>query len=299
MRFKPCQAGDHIRAFAGECASAITVLALFSEMVLKVRGVLVSECKSLLSLKAMLDIYFMGDDAVKYVLELRAYTTVHHASFGAAYGLELMIPKVHLLYHNVDHLEESGVNLNCWAPERYHKVAIQIGRGSQGQSVKASGTCGIARRAVLNLFKHFSDPASTELVQFPTKAVSTVTDDVRWHLLPLCKDLGYEVQTANKMTCQLGEVPREALVLVALKGAPPTFGNIQRYFRGSRLSNGEFVFFMEVLIHNINSDGSAVPTNRLSYFNISQAVCTLPYARMRAGCFPLVPEIYTARVVAA
>ena len=116
------QAGKHIRAFAGECLSAVTALVWFFKLVLEPVGKLAKHGQCMLLLQDIHDIILLlGDRAVQASSLLRSTLIVHHKLFIEIYGRGMAKIKFHLLYHSADCLERFSVNLNCFKTERVHQ----------------------------------------------------------------------------------------------------------------------------------------------------------------------------------
>ena len=86
----------------------------------------------------IVDIMFSGC-ACNHIGKLRELVVAHHALILQLYGLALASkPKIHYLYHCVDDLEQFGVSLSCFAPERFHKLANSKARHSSGDRLSTT-----------------------------------------------------------------------------------------------------------------------------------------------------------------
>jgi hypothetical protein len=114
-----------IRAFASEVLSAVTLLGMFINVVVKPLMIAalqdVLDCFDLL--QTMLWILQTGDPA--YIPELKRVIHVHHVLFNLCFPL-CRIPKLHAMIHIPTLWILHGVLLSCFAPERHHKLMKKV-----------------------------------------------------------------------------------------------------------------------------------------------------------------------------
>lgn len=117
--------GAHIRAFASEMLSAISLLGFFMDVVMKNDAPpslsLVLQCFDLL--RIMMTIFQRGD--AKHIPTLQTAMQTHHEIYVQLYHA---IPKVHMQRHVVDFWLRWGYLLSCFGPERHHKIMKQVMR---------------------------------------------------------------------------------------------------------------------------------------------------------------------------
>ena len=66
------------------------------------------------------------EDTPNHLAKLRRLLDEHHSAYLACYGADMAIPKLHWLFHIPDSLESTGVMLNCFKPERMHKLIQSV-----------------------------------------------------------------------------------------------------------------------------------------------------------------------------
>lgn len=115
----------HIRAFASEVLSAITVLGIFMDVVIKPMGKMPVHCACFDRLREIVNMLSRGDEVCTCIPELRDVVGAHHIAFVALYP-QCVKPKIHYLWHTVDRIDEFQCNLSCFGPERRHRDAKRI-----------------------------------------------------------------------------------------------------------------------------------------------------------------------------
>jgi len=110
-----------LKGFAGECMLAVEVLSWYAHTVLEPQGHMKEECVCMHLLAKMLDIYKQQDGAVEYYEELKVTTSQHQQLFVALHP-QLAKKKIHYELHCPEDIERLKRNLNCFAPERFHKI---------------------------------------------------------------------------------------------------------------------------------------------------------------------------------
>lgn len=118
FRDKACM---HLKAFASETLTAITVLGLFLDAVVKPTGNLVEFTRSFDKLRELVDLLKTNDKVVERIAYLKRVVIEHHEQYMAAYGPRCAKPKVHYTLHVADSVECWQRMLSCFAPERKHR----------------------------------------------------------------------------------------------------------------------------------------------------------------------------------
>lgn len=122
--------------FATDTYEAIVALKAFTLMVLVPSGRLGEHTKCFLLLCTILDIYFMGDNAVGFVDILEASQNEHFRLFVKLYR-ECAKPKLHLHLHIPPKIKQKRKNLSAAAPERHHKRTKAHGVRAYGHELVA------------------------------------------------------------------------------------------------------------------------------------------------------------------
>ena len=127
--------GRHIRAFASEVLSAVTLLGFFLDVVVKGDASpdlsLSLQCFDLL--RIILAILQRGDP--KNIPTLQTAMQAHHELYLKLYH---PIPKIHMQVHVVDFWLLWGYLLSCFAPERHHKIMKRTMSFSYNRSHKSA-----------------------------------------------------------------------------------------------------------------------------------------------------------------
>ena len=114
----------HIKGFAGEVLSIVTILQLFCTIVLVPVGGLPQHVSLMQQAFEIVQLLRMGDAVVGHVDRLREVCLQYHTAF-----LELMPslvkPKMHYLHHTSQQVARHRINLSCFAPERKHQFNKQ------------------------------------------------------------------------------------------------------------------------------------------------------------------------------
>lgn len=115
----------HMKAFASEMLSAIVVLGIFVDAVVRPTGKLADHVACFDCLRTLVLILKRGDGACPLVAELQRQLRLHHDLFVVLYPA-CVKPKLHYLKHCVDCIGRFGRNLSCLGPERKHKDAKSV-----------------------------------------------------------------------------------------------------------------------------------------------------------------------------
>ena len=123
----PCIASrmreDHLHTFAGETLSILAGLALWNDVKLKPSGKLPMHSECLDKLVRVIDLLKMGDKVAKKLPDLKLAIREYISLYTELYP-DCCTPKgVHFPYHMPQQIEDHGVNLSTFAPERAHKAA--------------------------------------------------------------------------------------------------------------------------------------------------------------------------------
>lgn len=187
---------DHLRANAGETIRATQIVMFLVDIVLVPRGLMIAECDCLRLLYRMLCMYLNPNAEADYDKDselLLRLTCDHHRHFLKVYGPGPVKPKHHLAFHCVD-----DRMLNCFAPERYHKLAKMTGKFS------ARSDNYIIKRAMLTLEGTLKRPTFCVPTYLHRPSRQHVTPLLRMQLLPFVSDLGPEVLKAKAITTPKG-----------------------------------------------------------------------------------------------
>ena len=117
--------GSHIKAFASEMMSAIPIVGLFLDVVLKPTGKLVDHVHCFDKLRMIIAHIARGDRAVQDSDTIMVLLQEHHILYHRLYP-DCVKPKLHYLKHAVECIKKFGCNMNCFSPERKHKEAKAI-----------------------------------------------------------------------------------------------------------------------------------------------------------------------------
>jgi hypothetical protein len=127
----------HIKGFAAECLSAIVMLGFFLQVVVAPMGIVQLQdnldCFALLV--CMVKLFQQADYTT--IDSLRACLQTHHTLFRKCYPLCLK-PKVHAAQHILDSWKFWGFLIDCFAPERTHKIYKRILRFSYREAYKTA-----------------------------------------------------------------------------------------------------------------------------------------------------------------
>jgi hypothetical protein len=127
----------HMKAFASEMITAVCILGLFIDTVLRTSGALTQNIVCFDHLRSIVAVLKSGDDACKFLDELRLLLQMHHTAYQILYPT-CAKPKIHYLKHCVDCLGRFQCNLNCFGPERKHKDAKMAARNSFNKVIEAN-----------------------------------------------------------------------------------------------------------------------------------------------------------------
>jgi hypothetical protein len=112
-------------------------LGLFIDTVLRTSGALTQNIVCFDHLRSIVAVLKSGDDACKFLNELRLLLQMHHTAYQILYPT-CAKPKIHYLKHCVDCLGRFQCNLNCFGPERKHKDAKMAARNSFNKVIEAN-----------------------------------------------------------------------------------------------------------------------------------------------------------------
>jgi hypothetical protein len=114
--------GCHIKAFAGECISAVLVMVQFCKQRLDPYNLLVDHSAAMQILGSIVDILGLHDAAVDYADKLKKLFVQHHRYVMVLYGTQAIRVKTHLSYHIPESLQKWGVLLDCFSCERRNRL---------------------------------------------------------------------------------------------------------------------------------------------------------------------------------
>ena len=129
--------GHHLRAFASEMLTAIAILGIFVDAVVRPAGNHDHHVRCFDDLRSIVFALRTDDEVHTMMPELRRRLESHHVAFQVLYP-QCVKPKVHYFKHCLDCIEKFKCNLSCFAPERKHKSAKQTANFSYnkiGQSM--------------------------------------------------------------------------------------------------------------------------------------------------------------------
>jgi hypothetical protein len=146
--------GAHIKAFAGECMSAVFVLVNFCKERLDADGLLKDHSVAMQTLGAIIDILSLHDEAAPFAPRLKDLFVEHHQLVTLLYGDVCLRVKTHLSYHIADSLKHWGVLLDCFSCERRNRLLKAACAHSQSHAgVERSAL----ERLVLDMFDKVSN----------------------------------------------------------------------------------------------------------------------------------------------
>ena len=105
--------------------SAITVLSIYVDMVMKPIGALPKYVECFDALRGIVDILRMGPRAVELIEVLQRKVDVHHVLLLELYP-ECAKFKLHGMQHVCDSLRRCKLNLSCFATERRHRLSKRV-----------------------------------------------------------------------------------------------------------------------------------------------------------------------------
>lgn len=115
----------HIKAFASEVLTAVMILGLFIDAVLKPIGILTRHVQCFDCLRVIVDLFCSGDAALEKLNLLQAQIGEHHKLFLSLYPT-CAKPKLHYLWHVLFSYSIHMASISCFVTERKHKRAKQI-----------------------------------------------------------------------------------------------------------------------------------------------------------------------------
>ena len=116
--------GHHMRGFASEMLTAIAILGIFIDAVVRPAGNHAQHVACFDDLRSIVFALRTDDEVHTMMPELRRRLESHHIAFQRLYP-RCVKPKLHYFKHCLDCIEKFKCNLSCFAPERKHKSAKQ------------------------------------------------------------------------------------------------------------------------------------------------------------------------------
>ena len=284
--------GDHIKAFAAEVLTAVTVLMWFFRLVLQPAGLLEEHGQCLELLHCMHDILFgMGDEAVSFADLLESVIIVHHRLFLNLYGKAMAKIKFHFCYHFPMLLRMFGVNLNCFKPERMHSLAMAMAAHTTRQNQDAY----ILRRVLCAAFEDCDINDIQEVFLTNPKARPDLLDYIR----PLEPAIGSSVLESGEICCgSLGRVRDGSLIVVSSKPGQFTIGMARSFCSCSVLGSGsaELRFFVGFARFQKKTDLEWVPMGgKIQFSPIRDMKLVVPFVRAGHAVVPLLPHEETLK----
>ena len=231
----------HIRAFAGECLSAITALCWFFIIVLEPKNIMVEHGECMRHLQIIHDVLFsLGDKAVALADFLQAVLIVHQSLFLKVYDRKMAKIKFHLLMHASSKLKLLGVNLNCFKMERMHslpqKLAEHVGSLPGGQHETY-----ILRRTVAQQLQAYEEEDFEEYYLVNPKNQPELLDD----LAMVVPHIGGSAQISNEMMCgDTGRLRKDHLVTMAAQAGQMRIGKAAFFASCTSLAQPGILHFM-------------------------------------------------------
>ena len=116
--------GKHLKGFAGEMISVISVLGHFADAALKPHNRMRRHTHALDLLRLICNICNDGDRALDRVDILERTLVEHHVMYDRLYA-HLSKPKLHFGRHIPQSMRRHGSNMNCFPTERRHQQSIR------------------------------------------------------------------------------------------------------------------------------------------------------------------------------
>jgi hypothetical protein len=115
--------GRHMRAFAAEVLTAVNVLAMFVQLILKPAGILTEHVKCFEAMQRLFALFKRGarDD----IPLARQATEEHHSLFVQLYP-DCGKPKLHYCLHVIDCWKRVGKLLSCFGAESHHRFSADV-----------------------------------------------------------------------------------------------------------------------------------------------------------------------------
>jgi hypothetical protein len=289
------KAGGHIRAFAAEVLSAVTVLVWFFKLVLQPKKRLTDHGHCIQLLAAIHCILFsLGDKAVPLADLLDSLMIVHHHLYLKIYGEDMAKPKFHYCYHLGECLRLFGVNLNCFKMERMHSFAMQV-----AAHLAAHQEGYILRRVIKSALDDFEDNDFKEVYLVKPKPRPDLQDCFR----PLVPDIGTNVFASDEICCgDMGHVCAGHLVVVRSGASGFRLGKAEFFVSCSVLASTEVHFFVGAAMFRQNTvvelEWSPVGGG-VQFANCSDMKFVVPFVHAgHDSVIPLLPneEIMDARL---
>ena len=199
----------HIKAFAAETLSAVTVLAAFAVMVLQPAGSLPVHCTSMLLLATILDCFVFEAVALAHLDSLDDNVQRHHLLVVEVYGHIIVKFKMHQTYHCLQNFRKQLKLMSCFPMERTHKTAKALAIHTKGANWQNQ----VLKRSILDTFNAFD----AGLVKEDLRAALPAP-----HLQPYlqfhCPDVLDGVEVAKQMRNGIGFVTAGTLVMLLVNG---------------------------------------------------------------------------------
>ena len=289
--FQTCAAEEpsgHIKAFAAETLSAVTVLAAFAVMVLQPAGSLPVHCTSMLLLATILDCFGFEAVALAHLDFLGDNVQRHHLLVVEVYGHIIAKFKMHQIYHCLHNFRKQRKLMSCFPMERKHKTAKALATHTKGTNWQNQ----VLKRSILDTFNAFD----AGLVKEDLRAARHAPH-LRPYLQFHCPDVLDDVEVAKQMRSGIGFVTAGTLVMLLVNG-DNRLGVTKMFIGGTSLSLGEkqFCVVYERLVKT--SPTTWAPSAEMHCCLSSSLVCTLPFFQLRCGGLrPLLPRLPSLNVV--
>eukprot|EP00959_Pyramimonas_sp_CCMP1952_P186137 3892248-Pyramimonas_sp.AAC.1 len=275
----------HTKCFASECLLAVSVLALFCQIVLDPLGKLQQHSHAWKLLKSILDILQLGDRAVQKSTELSLLVEQHHRQLLHTYPREILKPKIHLCYHVPEALARVGANLNCFATERRNQAYKAVMGNAKGKHPDAP----LLNRILFDVIECADD--SSRLQEFELLKPLVEAPSV----VPELRSQGFDCDKAvasRAMRTRLGKNSLDDIIVVKKPcggkfiGRVLFFAAIKHYVRGV----GASCFVALELLHD--ADGVWVPSALQELLHASCLESCVPFVRRLGGIVPILPASF-------
>ena len=115
--------GRHMRAFAAEVLTAVNVLAMFVQLILKPAGILTEHVKCFEAMQRLFALFKRG--ATDDIPLARQATEEHHSLYVQLYP-DCGKPKLHYCLHVIDSGKRVGKLLSCFGAESHHRFSADV-----------------------------------------------------------------------------------------------------------------------------------------------------------------------------
>lgn len=195
---------SHLKCFASEVLTAVPILVLFCDIVLRPSGHLPQHCLCMGYLGDILDI-LTHHNAVELAPKLRATIDKHNQLFAEIYA-DCTRPKFHWLYHLPEHLLDFQANLSCFCPERKHRAVKSIANHCFNDSLNVHVTLRMGNE-VMNNFGSDGTLCKAIFLHQPVREVSRCTE-----LMTMFDQEVVKVFTSRNLTTHAGKISKNDLV---------------------------------------------------------------------------------------